>query len=209
MTQTLEPTVELDIGGPFPAIRLQLLPALPMTQDQFFDFCQQNRKIRFERTAKGELIIMPPSGGESGAQNASITAQLYLWARRDGTGKAFDSSVGYDLPNGATRSPDSSWVSLQRLAGISPEQMKRFLPLCPDFAVELLSPTDSLRATEEKMEEYLANGAVLCWLINPRKRQVSIYRPQRPVQILGNPTTAAGDPELRGFVLELEPVWQP
>jgi Uma2 family endonuclease len=209
MSQAHVQTVERETGGPFPTIRLQMLPALAMTQEQFFDFCQQNRKIRFERTAGGALIIMPPSGGESGAQNASIIAQLYYWSKRDATGKAFDSSAGYILPNGANRSPDASWVSNERLAGLSSEQMKKFLPLCPDFVVELLSPTDSLTQTEEKMEEYIASGARLGWLINPRKLQVAVYRPQQPVQILEKPNTISGDPELKGFVLDLEPVWKP
>jgi Uma2 family endonuclease len=209
MIETLAPACKQEVEAPHAAVRLQMLPAVPMTQQQFFDFCQQNRKQRIERTAQGELIIMPPSGGESGARNLSVGAQLYVWARHDGRGKAFDSSTGFILPNGANRSPDASWVLLTRLAELTPEQLKRFLPLCPDFLVEILSPTDSLRQTIEKMEEYIANGAQLGWLIDARQQQVHIYRPQQPAQILDKPLTLSGDPELSGFVLDLGPVWQP
>jgi len=203
------PNFAPDVEMPFSSFQLQMLPAVPMTQEQFFDFCQQNRKIRMERTAQGELLIMPPSGGETGAQNLSVSAQLYVWSRRDGTGKGFDSSTGFILPNGANRSADASWVSLARLAALSPEQLKKFLPFCPDFVVEILSPTDSLRKTIEKMAEYMANGACLGWLINPRNHQVHVYRPQQPAQLIESPKTLSGDPELPGFVLDLEPVWRP
>ena len=178
-----------------------------MTQDQFFEFCQQNRKIRMERTAQGELIIMPPSGGESGAQNASTIAELYNWAKRDGTGKVYDSSTGFILPNGANRSPDASWVSHQRLAVFTPEQLKKFLPLCPDFLVEILSSSDSLKQALEKLEEYMTNGAKLAWFINPRNKQVRFYRPGQEVQVLECPATLSGGPELPGFVLDLASVW--
>jgi Uma2 family endonuclease len=193
----------------FAPLCLKMAPAVPMSQDQFFDFCQQNRKLRIERTAQGELLIMPPAGGESSQQNLAIGAQLYVWSKRDGTGEAFDSSVGYILPNGANRSPDASWVAKRRLANVSPAQRKKFLPLCPDFAVEILSPSDDLRKTEEKMEEYLANGMQLGWLINPRVLRVHIYRRQQSMQIVETPASLAGDPELPGFVLDMLAVWAP
>ncbi len=188
---------------------IQLLPVISMTQDQFFDLCQQNPEMRFERNAKGELIIMPPAGGESSAQNLSVASQLYAWVKRAGIGKAFDSSGGFILPNGANRSPDTSWISPEQLARITAEQMKKFLPVCPFFLVELISPNDSLKKTQEKMEEYMANGTMLGWLIIPEKKQIHVYRPGQPVQVLDNPQTLAGDPELPGFVLDLEPVWRP
>lgn len=188
---------------------IQLLPVISMTQDQFFDLCQQNPEMRFERNAKGELIIMPPAGGESSAQNLSVASQLYAWVKRAGIGKAFDSSGGFILPNGANRSPDTSWISPEQLARITAEQMKKFLPVCPFFLVELISPSDSLKKTQEKMEEYMANGTMLGWLIIPEKKQIHVYRPGQPVQVLDNPQTLAGDPELPGFVLDLEPVWRP
>jgi Uma2 family endonuclease len=184
-------------------------PAVSITQDQFFDLCQQNNELRLERTAHGELIVMPPASGGSSARNLSVGAQLYFWAERNGTGMAFDSSGGFILPNGAIRSPDASWVSQAQMAFISDEQLDKFLPLCPDFLIEILSPTDSLRQTAEKMEEYITNGAKLGWLINPRNKNVHVYRPGLEVQILENPTSLSGDPELAGFVLNLEAVWEP
>lgn len=188
---------------------IQLLPAVPMTQDEFFAFCQQNRKLRFERSAKGELILMPPAGGESSAQNLSVAGQLYAWYRRVAIGKAFDSSAGFILPNGANRSPDASWITPEQLATITTDQMKKFLPVCPFFLIEMFSPSDSLKQTQAKMEEFIANGSKLGWLIDPEKKQVHVYRPGQPVQVHDNPQTVSGDPELPGFVLDLEPVWRP
>ena len=186
---------------------IQLLPIVTMTQDQFFDFCQQNRDMRFERNAKGELIVMAPTGGESSAQNLSVAAQLYNWAASVKKGRAFDSSGGFILPNGVNRSPDASWISPEQLATITPEQMKKFLPVCPYFLVELISPSDCLKQTLEKMDEYIANGAKLGWLIIPEKKQVHVYRPGQPVQVIDNPKTLSGNPELPGFVLDTEQVW--
>jgi Uma2 family endonuclease len=188
---------------------IQMAPVLPLTQDQFFDLCQQNRKLRLERTANGELILMPPAGGDSSSQSLSIAAQLYAWSKRIGKGRVFDSSAGFILPNGANRSPDAAWLTDEQLATITPEQMRKFPPVCPYFLVESLSPSDSLTQTQAKMEEYLANGTKLGWLIDPSKNQVHVYRPGQPVQVLDNPQTLAGDPELPGFVLDLEPVWRP
>ena len=207
-TQTL-PSIAPDVPMNVYPTNIQLMPAVPMTQDQFFDFCQQNRKLRFERTAEGELIIMPPSGGGTGKRNLSIGAQLYNWAERDGTGESYDSSTGFILPNGANRSPDASWILKTRLSSLSPEQREKFIPLCPNFLMELMSPSDSLPKAQEKMEEYIANGCWLGWLIDPKKKQVHVYRPGQAVQVLENPPTVSGGPELPGFVLDLEPVWRP
>lgn len=183
------------------------LPVDPMTPEQFFEFCQRCPKVHFERTAKGEIVVKAPAGGESSGQNLSAGAQVFIWAQRDGTGKAFDSSIGYDLPNGAMRSPDVSWVSNKQMASISKEQMKKFLPVCPELVVEIMSPSDSLRQLKEKMEEFIANGAKLGWLINSKRRQVHVYRPNQPVEILVNPTTLSGEPEFAGLVLDLVSVW--
>src|SRR6266498_4117591 len=114
-------------------ITVYLRPVVELTDDQFFEFCQINRDLRIERTAQGELLIMPPTGGETGERNAEISMQLRLWAKRDGTGTTFDSSSGFVLPNGATRSPDAAWITRSRLTALSAEQRKKFLPLCPDF----------------------------------------------------------------------------
>ncbi len=188
-------------------ITMHLRPVVEMTDDQFFEFCQINRDLRIERTAQGELLIMPPTGGETGERNAEIALQLRLWAKRDGTGSTFDSSSGFALPNGATRSPDAAWITHSRLATLTAEQRKKFLPLCPDFALELRSPTDSLTALQAKMQEYLDNGARLGWLIDTEQRRVYVYRPQTPVEISENPETISGDPLLSGFTLDLREIW--
>jgi Uma2 family endonuclease len=193
----------------FQDIRLQMAPAITMTQDQFFDFCQQNPEMRFERTAEGELIIMAPSGGESGIQDLSVSAQLYVWTLKVGKGKATGPSTGFILPNGANRAPDASWIAPEQWSSITAEQRKKFLPVCPFFLIEVRSPSDSLKALQEKMSDYIANGCKLGWLIDPENRQVHVYRPDQPVQVHDNPATASGDPELPGFVLDLEPVWRP
>ena len=152
---------------------------------------------------------MPPSGAESGIRDLSVAAQLYNWTQTNRKGKAAGPSGGYILPNGANRAPDAAWLSPEQLASITPEQMKKFPPVCPFFVVEVLSPSDSLKQTKNKMDEYIANGAKLGWLIDPDKKQVHVYRPGQPVQILDNPQSLAGDPELPGFVLDLDPVWRP
>jgi Uma2 family endonuclease len=200
-----------DPGPPvnFLPFSIQLAPVVPMTQDQYFDFCQLNADKRFERTAEGELIIMPPSGGDSGVRDASVVGQLYAWWVPIGKGRVLGPSGGFILPNGANRAPDAAWVSPEQLATITPEQRRKFWPVCPFFLIEVLSPSDSLKKLQEKMEEYQANGCRLGWLIDPDKLQVHIYRPGQPVQVLDNPRTLAGDPELPGFVLDLEPVWRP
>ena len=189
------------------AFTVNLNPVIELTDEQFYQLCQQNENLRFERTAGGELIIMSPTGGETSNSNAGLTGQLWYWNQGTGLGRVFDSSGGFKLPNGADRSPDVSWVTRERWQAISPEERKRFPPLCPDFVVELLSPSDSLSVTQEKMREYLENGARLGWLINPRTRQVEIYRPGREVEVLENPETLSGETVLPDFVLNLEWIW--
>jgi Uma2 family endonuclease len=179
----------------------------PMTDDEFFDLCQANPDWRIERTAEGKLILMPPAGGETGIQNSQLNRLLGNWAEADGTGVVFDSSTGFILPNGAKRSPDASWVLRSRWDALTPEQRKKFPPLCPDFVAELRSPTDTLEPLQEKMAEYLANGARLGWLLDPEERKVYIYRPDTRVDCLENPSQLTGDPVLPGFVLDLIRVW--
>jgi Uma2 family endonuclease len=188
---------------------LKLTPVINLTDDQLFELCQLNRDWRIEYTAQGELIVMPPTGWETGSQNAEITFQLRWWARGDQTGVASDSSTGFKLPNGATRSPDAAWVRRSRLAGLTREQKQKFLPLCPDFVIELRSPTDNLQAAQDKMQEYLDNGAQLGWLIDPLTRRVYVYLPQRQPQILEAAGTVSADPLLPGFVLDLQKIWDP
>jgi Uma2 family endonuclease len=190
-----------------PPLVLQLYPAIQLTDDQFFEFCQLNRDFRIERTAKGELLIMSPTGGKTGGRNFRLIQQLANWVDLDGTGIGFDSSTGFKLPNGADRSPDASWVKLERWNTLTEEQQERFVPLCPDFVVELRSRTDSLQILQDKMQEYIDNGAALGWLIDCKRRRVYIYRPQSEVERLDNPKTVSGDPVLPGFILDLSKIW--
>jgi Uma2 family endonuclease len=189
------------------AITLNLNPIIKLTDDQFFQLCQENENIRLERTAKGELIIMSPAGGETGNRNAGLTAQLWIWNDRTKLGQVFDSSTGFKLPNGADRSPDASWVTLERWNSLTAEQQKKFPPLCPDFVVELMSPSDSLKETQDKMKEYQDNGARLGWLINRKSRQVEIYRQGAEVEVLESPASLLGEDVLYGFVLNLDSIW--
>lgn len=182
---------------------------LKSTEDTFYELCRQNPDLRLERTAKGEVIVMPPTGGETGSRNSEITRQLGNWKKTDGTGTAFDSSTGFKLPNSADRSPDASWVSKARLTQLSLEQKKKFLPLCPDFAIELRSPSDDLDTIKAKMDEYIANGLRLGWLIDPEEKAVYVYRPNVAVQKLENINEVSANPELPGFTLDLREIWEP
>jgi Uma2 family endonuclease len=189
------------------ALTVKLKSVIEMTDEQFFQLCQNNRELRFERNANGELIIMPPTGGETGNKNARITQQLMNWTDADGTGIAFDSSTCFKLPNGADRSPDASWIKLERWDALTDEEKQKFPPICPDFVIELLSPSDSLKVTQEKMQEYIDNGVGLGILINRKSRQVEIYRPGKEVELLDSPATVSGEDVLKGFVLNLGMIW--
>lgn len=188
---------------------VRLRPALEMDDEQFFQFCQINRDLRIERTADGDLVIMAPAGARSGARNAEITSQLVQWARRDGQGVAFDSSAGFRLPNGAVRSPDAAWVRRARLDALGEETKDRFLPLCPEFVIELRSPSDRQGTIQDKMEEYRANGARLGWLIDPTTRRVHVYRPDAAPTELASPAQVSAEPILPGFVLNPTAIWEP
>ncbi|MFM7363704.1 MAG: Uma2 family endonuclease [Cuspidothrix sp.] len=189
------------------ALTVNLKSLIEMTDEQFFQLCQNNRELRFERNANGELIIMPPTGGETGNRNGRITQQLMNWTDADGTGIAFDSSTCFKLPNGADRSPDASWIKLERWDALSDEEKQKFPPICPDFVIELLSPSDSLKTTQEKMKEYIDNGVRLGILINRKSRQVEIYKPGKEVEVLESPVTVSGEEVLKGFVLNLGMIW--
>jgi Uma2 family endonuclease len=190
-----------------PPLLLRLEPVIDMSDEQFFDLCQLNRDLRLERTSQGDLVIMPPTGSETGGINFKLGGVFYHWVEADGTGVGFDSSTGFTLPNGAMRSPDLAWVKRERWEGLTPEQRKVFAPLCPDFVLELRSPSDALVTVQAKMQEYLDNGARLGWLIDPIEQKVYIYRPQTPVERLDNPQIISGDLVLPGFVLDLGRVW--
>lgn len=205
MSQVLtEPQVSL--SG---QVTLHLSPAIDLSDDEFFALCQINRDLRFERTAEGDIIIMAPTGAETGTRNADITAQLGNWAKGNGEGVAFDSSTGFKLPNRADRSPDAAWVLRSRLTTLSREEKQKFLPLCPEFVIELLSPTDRLDTVRAKMDEYIENGSLLGWLIDPESRHVHVYRPNSTVVVIENVSQISADPELPGFVLDLKEIWEP
>ncbi|MCZ8118160.1 MAG: Uma2 family endonuclease [Microcystis sp. LE18-22.4A] len=178
-----------------------------LSDEQFFQLCQDNRDLRLERNAKGDLIIMPPTGGETGNSNAGITAQLWLWNNLHKLGVVFDSSTGFKLPNGADRSPDAAWIPLEKWQALTPQQKERFLPLSPDFVIELMSPSDSLETARKKMQEYLDNGTRLGWLINRKTREVEIYRQGQAVEILTNPESLSGENMLPEFSLNLTLIW--
>jgi len=178
-----------------------------MSDEDFLKFCRRHPDYRMERTAEGDLIVMPPTGGETGRQNFALTVAFGDWVERDGSGVGFDSSTGFHLPNGADRSPDLAWVRRERWEALAPEQRKSFPPLCPDFVLELRSENDSLDALRAKMLEYIENGTRLGWLIDPQERIIFVYRPGSSVSTLRNPESVAGDPELPGFSLDMRRIW--
>lgn len=190
-----------------PRVDLHVPPYVRLDDDLFFAICQANREYRFERTAKGDIQIMPPTGGVTGKRNCDLIIDLGLWARQDGRGITFDSSTGFVLPNGAMRSPDCAWVLRERLARLSDKDKERFLPLAPDFVIELASATDARASLTAKMREYQANGVQLGWLILPTQRQVYIYRDRGPGQRLEHPNTLTDQALLPGLTLNLAGIW--
>jgi Uma2 family endonuclease len=188
-------------------LRLRLGPLLNMTNDQLYELCQLNPELQIERTAQGELLIMPPTGGETSKRNLDLLVAVGTWAKDEGSGIAFDSSGGFILPNSALRSPDVAWIRRSRLETLTAEQKKKFIPLCPDFVIELRSPTGSLSALQAKMQEYLDNGAQLGWLIDPEDKRVYIYHSNGAIECLENPVELSGEPVLPGLVLGLREFW--
>ncbi|MEH2382052.1 MAG: Uma2 family endonuclease [Nostoc sp.] len=187
---------------------LQIPSSMQMTDEQFFEFCQVNRDLRIERNKFGELVIMPPTGSETGNREGNISGQLWVWSEQDGTGITFSSSTGFKLSTGAERSPDASWIKLERWNALSPEQQRKFAPICPDFVVELKSPSDNLQTLKEKMEEYMNEpGIHLGWLIDRKQGKVYIYRPGLSEECLDNPATVSGELVLPGFILNMSKVW--
>jgi Uma2 family endonuclease len=181
---------------------------MPMTDDQFFDFCQINRDLRIERNKFGEISIMPPTGSETGNREVNVIGQLWVWSEQDGTGITFSSSAGFKLSTGAERSPDAAWVKLERWNSLTPKQQQRFAPICPDFLIELRSPSDSLKTLKEKMQEYIQEpGIQLAWLIDRKERKVYIYRPEQPEEYLENPQTVSSESVLPGFILNMSKIW--
>ena len=193
--------------SPSAAILLDLRPVVELTDEQFFALCRANAELRFERTAEGDILIMPPTGSRTGNRNFKLTFQVAKWAEEDGTGLGFDSSTAFKLPNGAVRSPDAAWIRRERWDALTDAQREQFAPVCPDFVAELRSRTDSLAELQDKMAEYVASGARLGWLLDPLERRVHVYSPQREAVRLDDPETVAGSPVLPGFVLRPREIW--
>ncbi len=189
-------------------IVLQMPPELQMTDDEFFNFCQINRNLRIERSLRGEILLLTLVGGISSNRNAILTGELGIWTKRDGTGIAFASCTGFTLSIGSVRSPDASWIKLERWNTLSKAQQEKFAPICPDFVVELRPDFEDLEPLQEKMQEYMREpGVELGWLIDRKNRRVYIYRPGLPEECLENPATVSGDPVLPGFVLNMSKIW--
>lgn len=179
-----------------------------LSEREFFEFCLLNQDLNWELTSDGDFVIMPPTTMKTGNLNFKLAVAFGVWVEKDGTGKGFDSSAMFTLPNGAKRSPDLCWIRNERWEGLSDEERESFSPISPDFVVELRPRSDRLRRLQEKMEEYVANGVRLGWLVDPLERKVHVYRPQSAVEILDDPETVSGDPPLRGFVLDARSLWE-
>jgi Uma2 family endonuclease len=179
-----------------------------ISDERFYRLCRNNPDIKFEYSNKGELIVMSPTGGETGKRNAEITAEFVIWNRKNGFGRIFDSSTGFKLPSGANRSPDVSWVRKERWESLHPEQREKFPPLAPDFVLELRSPTDNLKTLQEKMQEYMDNGVRMGWLIDCKNRRAEIWRQGRSPEILESPEILSGEDVLPGFVLDMGMIWE-
>lgn len=177
--------------------------SIDLTDEQFWQLCQRNRDYCFERNARGDLIVISPTGSDTGRRNLDIIVQLGNWNKQNKLGVAFDSSTGFKLPNGAERSPDASWVKKERWESLTSEEKERFAPICPDFVVELRLKSDALPALHEKMQEYIANNAKLGWLIDRQNQQVEIYRQGKAIEVIKSPQTLSGEDVLPGFILDL------
>lgn len=181
--------------------------SMSLTDEQFLRLCAENPEMQLELNAQGELVIMPPTGSKTGLRNGELSSALTVWAKADGTGVAFDSSTLFALPNGARRSPDASWIRRERWTMLTEDQQEGPVPLCPDFVVELRSRTDRLSILQEKMREYIDNGARLGWLIDLVEKRVYVYRPGQTVETLDNPATVSGESVLPGFILNVRELW--
>jgi Uma2 family endonuclease len=185
----------------------ELIGLHEVTPEQFEQLCQDYSELRLELTSTGEVIVMPGTGAQTGRRNANLTYQLMAWTKKNATGVCFDSSTMFALPNTARRSPDASWIRRERWDSLTQRQKERFAPICPDFVVELRSPSDRLLFLFSKMSEYIANGASLGWLIDPSTRRVYVYRPNEEAVVLENPESVSGEPLLLGFSLQMAELW--
>ena len=189
------------------AIAIDFSAVARFTDEQFYQLCRDNPDIKFERTARGEIVVMAPTGGETGNRNCEISADFVFWNRQTQLGYCFDSSTCFRLPGGSDRSPDAAWIAKSRWEALKPAQREKFPPIAPDFVLELLSPSDSLAATQAKMREYLAGGVRLGWLLNRQGQNVEIWRSQQQVEILQRPQNLSGEDVLPGLILDLQAFW--
>lgn len=189
------------------ALTLNLHSAIELTDERFEQICQSNRDLRFERTSTGELVVMSPAGSDTGRQNWGLAGQLWIWHQQTLLGVGFDSSAGFTLPNGAIRSPDLSWIKQERWDTLNTAQKRKFAPICPDFVIELCSPSDRLIDVQIKMQEYLNNGTRLGWLIDPESKSAQIYRQNQRVEVQNAPNSLSGEDILPGFELDLQEIW--
>lgn len=186
---------------------LDLKPFLSLTDDQYYELCQKHSDLKSERNLSGQLIIMPPTGRETGRKNTDIISQLVVWNEKKKLGVVFDSSTEFKLPLGSDRSPDAAWIKLERWRSVSDEAKKKFPPLCPDFIIKLRSESDSLKELRAKMQEYLENGMALGWLIDPQNQQVEIYKQNQDVETITSPQTLSGGAILPEFILDFAEIW--
>ena len=189
------------------SLTISLQSVIELSDEQFFQLCRNNNDLRFERNSQGDITIMAPAGSETSARNSDVNADLVFWNRRTKLGIVFDSSGGFKLPNGSDRSPDASWIIKERWEALTLEERSRFAPICPDFGMELMSPSDSLKTLQTKMQEYMDNGARLGWLINRRDREVEVYRIGLSKEILKSPQSLSGEDVLPAFVLDMTAIW--
>jgi Uma2 family endonuclease len=187
---------------------LRFRPQTPMSDDELLRFCAANDMVRVERDANGEILVMTPAGSGTSRMNSRITRLLDEWAESDGRGVTFDSNGGFTLPDGSMRAADAAWVSLPRWTALSAQDRSRYAPLCPEFVIELRSPSDSLAELKEKMEQWIANGSQLAWLIDPENKTVSIYRPGGSPEVHHHPTSVQGDGAMAGFELVMARIWE-
>jgi len=207
MTKLLDEPKSAERMSQGATVILDLRPVIDLTDEQFYDLCRANHELRFERTAEGEILIMPPTGARTGQRNFKLTQRFANWVEQDGTGVGFDSSTAFKFPNGATRSPDASWIVRERYEALTPQEQEKFSPICPDFVIELRSSTDTLKVLQAKMAEYIANGVQLGWLLDPQEQTAYNYRPGAEVEMLTGAREISGAPELPGFILNLQEIW--
>lgn len=189
----------------FPVI---LRPPRPLRDDELLEFCAANDPLRIERNPAGELIVMTPAGGKTSNSESYLSRELDIWTEQDAGGIAFNANGGFSLPDGSVRAADAAWLSLQKWNSLSPEEQSRFIPFCPEFVIELRSPSDSITELEQKMRDWMSNGAQLAWLIDPMRKLAMIYRPSQEPETLPQPELLHGEGPIAGFTLKMQRLWE-